>query len=184
MRPTRLLLDFTILVAAATPAPAQTYAIDRGVWLLSASASLNHLSDGGGTNFGIGGTVGYFVAPRFALKAALQLSHASSHGSSSTAYGVGPGVAYYFGRPASQIHPYLSFSSLYTHQANRDFLTWTGSGGLALMMVRNVAAIGEAYFTQARSQVPRIDVNTGMIVKSTSTTEQYGIRFGLAIFLY
>jgi len=189
---TRVLFLVTgaFLVASASGA-AQSHATDRGVWLLDGSASLVHTaasgSSSGSTGLGISGAVGYFLIPGVAVSANLQFAHSTASGSSSTLYGIGPGIAYYFGRGAHKVHPFLAVSALFAHQtlsssgtstATSHSLAWVGSGGLVFLLARNVGVTGEAYYTQSHF------TSSYLGTSSTRTQKQYGTRFGLAVFIY
>jgi hypothetical protein len=191
MRRRDLLLAFAILASVTTRAATQTYAMDRGVWLLSGSASLAHSkssgSSSGHTGLGITTTAGYFVVPGLALSANFQFGHSAGEGATATSYGVGPGISYYFGRANTKLHPYLAAAALYQHQSFSNSgvststwhsFTYTGSGGLALLVARNVGATGEVYYMHSNSKASSPNNVT------TGSSTQYGTRFGLAIFIY
>ena len=191
MRTRVLFLVTGAFLGASAAAAAQSHATDRGAWLLDGNASLVHTTASGSsswsTGLGISGAVGYFLIPGVAVSANLRFAHSTASGSSVTQYGVGPGIAYYFGRGARKAHPFLAASALYAHQtssnsgtsaATSHSLAWVGSGGVVFLLARNVGLTGEAYYTQAHFKSSYLGNS------STSTQKQYGTRFGLAIFLY
>lgn len=191
MRTRVLFLVTGAFLGASASAAAQSHATDRGVWLLDGNASLVHNStsgsSSGSTGLRISGAAGYFLIPGVAVSANLQFAHSTSSGSSSTLYGVGPGLAYYFGRGARKAHPFLAVSALYGHQtlsssststATLHSIAWVGSGGLVFLLARNVGVTGEAYYTQSHF------TSSYRGTSSASTQKEYGTRFGLAIFLY
>ena len=184
-------LVLALLFAVSRGASAQRYAMDRGVWQLSGSASLTHFHQDsdprdGTSDFRFNPRVGYFVAPGFAITGNLSLSRQSANGATNTSYGAGPGVAYYFKRRPAPIHPFIAASVLYTRDRGSyqstvqgaHYFTWEGTGGLAALLARNVAVTGELFYThQAESfSSSQYQVKTG--------TADYGARFGIAIFLY
>ena len=61
------LLGAAALICVASPASAQSYAMDRGVWVVGGSASVSHFeasgSNGGSTGISIYPDVGYFFVP-------------------------------------------------------------------------------------------------------------------------
>lgn len=96
MRTRVLFLVTGAFLGASASAAAQSHATDRGVWLLDGNASLVHNStsgsSSGSTGLRISGAAGYFLIPGVAVSANLQFAHSTSSGSSSTLYGVGPGL--------------------------------------------------------------------------------------------
>ena len=187
----------TLLAGAAIlclpiPASAQTYAMDRGVWVVGGSASVSHFDasgfDGGSTGISIYPDVGYFFVPGLLVLANVEYAH-SSGGGTSTRYGAGPGLTYYFIKGPAKVHPYLAASVFFGHTQfevpaasymnySESYNSWYTSGGGALLLARNVAVTGEAYYGQ-------VHYGTGGVVgAASSTTMQYGIRFGLAVYIY
>ena len=182
-----------LAIAPQVPsASAQSYAMDRGVWTVGGSASLTHYASGlgnGTTSISLFPSVGYFFLPGFLVAATLQYAHSSGSefAPTSTAFGAGPRLAYYFGSGSARIHPYLAAAAFIGSERQRiqgstssvGVWSWRGAGGIALLLARNVAVTGEAFYGQTRSDVP--DAATGRI--SSRASASFGLSFGLSLFL-
>lgn len=192
--PTKLtMLGATAILCLPFPASAQSYAMDRGVWVVGGSASVSHLEisglDGGITTVSLFPDVGFFVLPGLVVVANVEYAHSSGAGRSSTVYGAGPGLTYYFVKGPAKLHPYLAAAVFFgqldwelsgqTGVSNSQGSTsWYASGGGALLLARNVAVTGEAYYGQVHYGAA--DVIGG----PSGTTTQYGLRFGVSVYIY
>jgi hypothetical protein len=188
MRPGTVLLLTGLMITARTAA-AQSYAMDKGVWLAGGNAALTHLNGccgaPGATSIVVNPTLGYFVAPGIAVTGNLQLIHSFTKGSPSvTTVGAGPGLAWYFIKGPSVIHPYLAGNVLFQHSgtsgssSSSSAFTWTGSGGIAALLARNVALTGDLYYSHQHFS------SSGGGSSASASASQYGSRFGFALFLY
>ncbi len=196
MRRTAVILFVLIALtlALAPRAAGQQYAMDRGVWILGGGAGLSHgrstctgCSSSSYTSLDIFPQVGYFVAPGLAITADLNFWYRWGTGISETQYGAGPGVAYYFTQRPARLHPFVKAGIRYFHVTSSQSGTstvryhsfqWQGSAGLALMVARNVAVTGEAYYRHIYSHSSRGGFS------NSSTHASYGTSFGVAVFLY
>ncbi len=182
MRGTSAVL-LALLLTLPHGAAAQQHAMDRGAWTLAGTAGLSHSRGSSGAYLFFAPAVGYFVAPGLEISADLSLSHSWGNGSSATWYGAGPGVTYYFRKGATKLHPFMSASAFYIHKSDyaggtAHGFSWRGSAGVALLVARNVALLGEGYFNHATS-------HSGSGINRYSNTQvSYGTSFGVAVFLF
>lgn len=191
MRIAAICLAGALLAGTRSEALAQTYAMDHGVWIIGGSANISHShtesTSYSNTGISLFPQVGYFLAPGLAGVIDLSYSHLSSSSVTESAWGIGPGLTYYFRNGTTKLHPYLAASVLYQHATqtlkgppdnsnSAHYFDWTGSGGLALLLARNVAVTGELFYT---AYTYAADGGT-----SSETTNQYGLRFGISLFLY
>ena len=189
MRTTMIALAALAIVPLVPSAYAQSYAMDRGVWTAGGSASLTHYAFGlgnGATSISLFPSVGYFFLPGFVVAATLQYAHSSGgdYSSTSTVFGAGPRLAYYFGSGSAKLHPYLAVAAFIGSERQRiqgstssvGVWSWRGAGGIALLLARNVAVTGEAFFGQLHRDVPAL--------VPAQNTDTFGLSFGLSLFLY
>ena len=167
-------------------ASAQSYAMDRGVWIVGGTASLSHGASS--TAMSLSPQVGYFFARGLAGVATLDYTRGWYQTEDQEIYGLGPGLTYYFRHGPARLHPFLSASGRYQQitvstqvafpgvPRSRHYFAWEGSGGLALLLARNVGATGAAYFTQF--------IIPENAPAPSQTSNQYGLRFGISIYLY
>jgi len=190
MRTTMIALGVLAIAPLVPSASAQTYAMDRGVWTVAGSATVSHFnilgSDNGSTAISLFPSVGHFFLPGFLVAATLQYTHSSGSGSTSTGFGAGPRLAYYFGNGSASFHPYVAAAALIGSDS-REFMgssgsngwwSWRGAGGIAFLLARNVAVTGEAFYGQVHRDVP------GALGSFSQTSASFGLTFGLALFLY
>jgi hypothetical protein len=193
MRTTMIAVGVFAIAPLVPSASAQSYAMDRGVWTVAGTASVSHFStlglgvDNGSTSISLFPSVGYFFLPRFLVAATLQYAHSWGNGSTSTGIGAGPRLAYYFGNGSASLHPYVTAAALVGSES-RGFMgstssygwwSWRGAGGIALLLARNVAVTGEAFYGQLHYSLP---VFAGQ--SSSNTSSSFGLSFGLSLFLY
>ena len=191
MRNTMVALGVLAIAPLVSSASAQSYAMDRGVWTVGGSASVTHSAFGvnnGSTAISLFPSVGYFVLPGFVVAATLQYVHSSGNGysSSSTGFGAGPRLAYYFGNGSASFHPYVAAAALIGSDSQRllgttgshGWWSWRGAGGIAFLLARNVAVTGEAFYGQVHYDV------SGAGESLSQTSASFGLSFGLSLFLY
>jgi len=179
-----------LAIAPLVPsASAQTYAMDRGVWTVAGSASVSHSNvgglDNGSTAISLFPSVGYFFLPGFLVAVTLQYAHNSGNDNTSTRFGAGPRLAYYFGSGSATFHPYVAAEAFIGSESrgfmgftsSNGFSSWRGAGGIALLLARNVAVTGEAFYGQIHSDAPAA-------LSSSYTSASFGLSFGLSLFLY
>ena len=162
MRTTMVALGVLAISPLVPSASAQSYAMDRGAWTVGGSASLTHYNvaglDNGSTAISLFPSVGYFFLPGFLVAATLQYAHSSGGGFASTGFGAGPRLAYYFGNGSASFHPYVAAGALIGSESRKfpgstssyGWWSWRGAGGIALLLARNVAVTGEAFYGQTR----------------------------------
>ena len=187
---TMIALGVLAIAPLVPAASAQSYAMDRGVWTVGGTASVSHTStsgfDNGSTAISFFPSVGYFFVPGFLVAATLQYAHSSGNGLSSTGIGAGPQLAYYFGNGSASLHPYLTAAALIGSESqafmgssgSSGWWSWRGAGGFALLLARNVAVTGEAFYGQVHFDAPAAGQS------SSYTSGSFGLSFGLSLFLY
>lgn len=197
--PLRMLASvFALLLLPVGAVTAQSFAVDRGAWQLGGSASYSSsraASDTARTTaIYLSPQVGYFVRRGVLVGAVIPFSRYASPGSVATTYGIGPQVGYYFGSRARTFYPFLSaratlqwtratFGTSFDSLGGGEEITYRtqayeASGGVAAMLSRDVALTGEAYYASFhyRTQPSWTEGNTG-------TSNAFGARFGLSVFL-
>ncbi len=169
-----------LLLSGAALAQKQ-YPVDKGSIQLSGSASFTsqgyETSDNDLTTVQLNTVAGYFIIPNLLAGANLAFIHQSIGDESSTLFGIGPKVAYYFGEADSQIYPYLTGSFLYFSLS--DAYTETAffiGGGAVFMAAEHIGFTAEAGY-QFESYSPK---GGGDSVSGHT----FGISFGLAAFLF
>jgi hypothetical protein len=185
------LLLLACILGIALPCTAQSYATDRGAVVIGGNARISKFRDIGNdaSTFlvELNPRVGYFVAPGLLLSANLQYAHYSQDLGSSSQYGIGPGVTYYFRHRKTKLNPYLSARSLYVHQSyhpdgftssSAHSFTWLVSAGGALFVARTVGLTGEAFYTHNR-----FSTNIAGTTQSNSS-EEFGTLFGVSVYLF
>ncbi len=110
-----VLLGLALAVPAA--ARAQTFAVDRGSWLVGGTAGWSSRAsdgeDGRDVIAGIAPSVQRFVVPGLGVGVDLTVTRSHFTGSPAVmAYGAGPTATYYFGRGARSFYPYVGGSVL------------------------------------------------------------------------
>ena len=168
---------------------AQSYAIDKGSYLLGGAVGFSSLggdlygSDDRATTINVSPTFSYFVTPGLALGAEVSYARQSKGDFSLSTLGLGPNLAYYFGGPASTTYPFVSASALYTSlNTDSDFGGGDASGfgfglagGLAHMLARNVALTGSLFYqTQSFSEDGEDSVSGNIL----------GFQGGVTAFIY
>lgn len=190
IHPTRFTVNrFLLLLVALLIAPnvlAQSYAIDKGSYLLGGTVSF---SSEGGDDILYGGervstltlnpSFAYFVTSGLALGADVLYSSASSGGASITSLGLGPNLAYFFGGPTSSAYPFISAGIAYTSTDVGVTLSGFGadvSGGVTFMVARNVGLTAEAFFQTSSLSADELDDSFGM--------NTFGLRGGVTAFIF
>jgi hypothetical protein len=191
-----------LALASAPRAEAQTYAIDRGSWLLGGTARItgNRSTGDESASFliDVNPRVGYFVVPHLAVHANLQFQRIGYDGGRSHQWGVGPGLTYYFGGRDSRVHPFVTGRTLRQWQrASNDVASleprakgwsWLGGAGAAWLVAKNVGITGELFYqwNESTTEYVRIDPVTGGFgpVESRFESEQYGLQVGVSVFAF
>jgi hypothetical protein len=161
---------------------AQTSAIDRGSVLLDGDASFT--SNTAGVNnddrmtlLTVRPAVQYLILPGFAIGGVVSLAHSSLNGLSSTAFGVGPAVTYFFGKGERNFYPFVSGHLnldrvIYSgDQDARNVFSYRGAGGVLLMLSRSVGLTGELFYRGQNS-------------RGNSNSNSFGLAFGVSAFIF
>jgi len=176
-----------VCILMSTPlitAHAQTYSVDQGSVLIGGRANVTSVetdtdgaSDSDRVNQLLVNPTGqYFVTPGLAVGGDVLFSYASSDGTNVTRYGIGPAVTYFFGRGERRYYPFVSGSFGVTHARDdtlnegRTQTRYRGSGGVLVMLSRNVGITGELFYQ-------RID-------NDQLQTNAFGLAFGFSAFLF
>lgn len=181
-----LLLATSMAAQSARPGPT-----DRGSMLIAGSGSVSHTSGDGSsaTNLSIQPSIHYFVANRIALGGELGYSYTDFENGSANSWRVGPAARLYFGSPTSEILPYLGTAVLFgsgtaktetpvSNETNASLWGIQGIAGLTFMISPNVGISGEAFLQREESTFET------SAAKVTNTLTQYGLRFGVAAFVF
>lgn len=192
-----ILLAFAFLLPEA--AQSQTYPVDQGSWIVGGSASFtnqgNNNDEDRSTSLFLSPRGQYFVLPGLAIGGTVSLSYTTRDNFSTTGIGAGPAVSYYFGRGVRTVYPFVSASASIRHlstelgvsvdipgldvnadQTNTSY-SFDVSGGVAVMIAKNVSLTGEMFYTQTRAD------NDNQIIE-TFESDVFGVRFGIAAFVF
>jgi hypothetical protein len=193
-------LAAALTLTGAAPAHPQTFATDKAVWqvggnvYLARSRSLGNATlqpSDGSTTVSLAPRLGYFLLPGLAVTGNLSLSYTGQDIGHSWSWGVGPGLTYYFGRAARSFYPYVAgltqFAWLHTDQDDglggsalrSDAQHWQISGGAVVLVARNVGLNGELYYSRTY-----LSSSNSMGFDGSTTQEQYGLQFGVSLFVY
>jgi hypothetical protein len=193
-------LAAALTLTGAAPVHSQTFATDKAVWQVGGNVHLARsrslgtgtlLPSDGATTVSLAPRLGYFLLPGLALTGNLSLSYTGQDGGHSWSWGGGPGLTYYFGRGTKSLYPYVAgitqFSWLRSSQDDRfggaslrsSAKVWQLSGGAVVMVARNVGLNGELYYS--RSYLSSSNSNG---LGSSNTQEDYGLQFGVSLFVY
>jgi hypothetical protein len=187
VKPT-LVIAVAIALAVPTGSRAQSYAVNRGSWIVGGTAGFSSSGgDGGGdriTLLFLAPAGQYFVMPGLALGGQLRLSHSRSGSTGSTGYGAGPAATYYFGRGVRPVYPYLGASvslartSLSSGFGNDPPATTSTQfepcAGLLLMLGRNVGVDTRLYYLSRHQHFSGVD----------HKTNEYGLAVGVSAFVF
>jgi hypothetical protein len=153
-----------MISAMSTPALSQTSPIDKGVWQLSGGISFT--SFGGDyykqgndspTEFSFTPGANYFVTDGIAVGAKILYSRFSVGSASTSQFGIGPEVTYYFNINKEKsgkgvLYPYLGVAYLYTQNTDKypgdpdhkdRLTTFAIDGGAAYMLTNSVGLFGQ-----------------------------------------
>jgi hypothetical protein len=191
-------LERCLLVLALGPvsqAGAQDSPIQRNSVQLAGSASFtrtnNRDTEGHVTTFQLNPQIAWFVIPGLAVSANLLLSRSSGDPLSSTQWGIGPGLSYYFDLGSRTVYPFVSGQTLFSWGELETDLPptgvttleitnrrWVVSGGALLMLARHVGVTGELFYQRASVS------STFGGEENEDRAEMYGLRWGIAAFVF
>lgn len=191
MSPARL-CALIMLFVPSSPIRAQS-PIGRGTWLVGGTATFHSEKDIGNNNrffvIDINPRLGYFILPHLALNANLQFVRVGYELGHNYEWGVGPGLTYYFGRPNYHVFPYLTARTLFSwatsypsdatvSRARTWNDSWLVGAGAVVMIAKNVGFTGELFYQHDHFGV---EINRR---QSSNSSEEYGLRVGLAVFVF
>ena len=193
-------IPMLLLLVLPEATQAQTYAVDQGSWIVGGNASLT--SQGGDdadrtTSVLLNPSAQFFVLPGLAVGGTLSLSYTSDDLFSITSLGIGSAVSYYFGRGERTVYPFVSASvsiSDVSLKSDGDAgsstidLTTTGttfdlSGGVALMVAKNVGLTGEIFYLQQNIRETG-DEGSETLFGNGLDIDMFGLRLGIAAFVF
>lgn len=201
------LLIVLLCVLVPGLALAQSYPADQGSWLLGGNASLTSRGDDTDdertTSAFLSPRGQYFVVPGLALGGMVSLSYSSRSNSTRTGLGAGPAVAYYFGDGTRAFYPFVSagFSvsrskisidielpsgidpddlpaEFFDTERTTTSTSWEVSGGLVLMIAKNVGLTGALFYQQ-----DNFDSDAEDILGSLDS-DMFGLRVGINAFVF
>ncbi len=182
MRTVSVLLVVALL-GLGTTARAQSFAVDRGSWLVGGAAGFNSMGysgqSGRATLIFLYPEAQYFVAPGLALGGTLTLARQDLGGGvHQFGYGAGPAATYYFGRAHRSVYPYVGARASLVRSrvtgGSADSQSQVGArAGLLFMLARNVGVDAGLYYDRYRgSGSPFNDYDF------------YGLQIGVAAFVF
>lgn len=156
---------------------AQEHATDRGSYILGGSAGLSsykHVGSSRSAFMHLTPRVQYFVQPGLALGGSLRLAHSRHNGGSSTSYGAGPQVSYYFGNGEEALRPYVSGSTTYSNSSGGGdgVMAYGGNVGVLYLFTRSVG-LDASLFYSAQS-----------FPGSSSGSDVMGLAMGFSAFAF
>ena len=182
------------VLAFATPIGAQSASgpTDRGSKLIAGSANFSRASSEGQsvTSINLQPILLHFIANRVAIGGEVGLGYTDHANGETTSWRLGPTARFYFGGSSSKTLPYLgaallfgsaSSSSSAPISVDSDQSIWgfEGVAGLTFMVSRQVGILGELFANRSENTF-----ETSSTAKVTTTATNYGLRFGVAAFLF
>ena len=188
----RRLVPLFILVLAA-PAAAQTGGpTDRGSWVLGGSASLSRNETDGrsATSISLAPSLLRFIANNVAVGGEIGLGYTDTDLGSTQSWRIGPAARLYFGESSAKVLKYVGAAILFggtssdldeplTTEADASLWSVEGVAGMTFMLSRQVGISGEFFVDRRESTV-----SSSITADIESKTTSYGLRFGLAAFIF
>lgn len=182
----RYLLLLPALLFATTGVAAQQHALDRGSVQLAGSAGFTSSEVEGDdertSTLFLSPRVRYFFLSGLAIGADVSATRTSRGDLSSSAYGIGPAVTYYFGAAATRVHPYVSANALFMRtnvdspfiDRSADRRTFSVAGGVLAMLSPAVGITTELFYRieEAGNETLSRDGNA------------FGVQLGVAAFVF
>lgn len=190
---------FSLLMVIASPESIEAQGpSSRGAWTVGGSARFSRLHDRGNDEVEIGfeffPDVGFFFMDGFLVSAGARLGWANRSGvGSASTLGIGPAISYYLGRKGATLLPFVSvrtlwetvrFSPAASNQAPSEVVhdnLWAVSVGAAQFLAKNLAVTGELYSSWFSTETVRIEP---VPVRLRNSSQEFGVRFGLRVFLW
>lgn len=186
------LFIFAASILVAPSAAGQSFATDRGSWLVGGSASFT--SQGGDmyedngdrlNTISLSPSAAYFVTRGLAVGGAVVFDRLSQGDFSATSLGVGPSFFYFFGSPNASVYPFIGVNPVYTTTSvdlgdlgneTIDGYGVIAQGGVALLLTRNVAFTVGAFYAYEKQNHEDLD--------ESLDGNSFGLRVGLAAFVF
>jgi hypothetical protein len=183
-----LIILFVLLVPALLFS--QDYAVDQGSMMLGGdilftmtSGDLFENIDGDGTTtIAVNPLMLYFIMPGLAVGGSLQFTSQSQGDNKSSAMGVGPMVAYFFGGDGSKVFPYIGGGYIYSSNKTEngaEFKWTTGSivitAGGVFMLTDAIGVGASAFYTLNSFKPEDVDAIDGNVM---------GVRLGVHGFIF
>jgi len=190
----RRILIATVMALAVTPglAYAQAYATDKGSITLGGTASftssraeIEDVSAPRVTSLTLAPRALFFLAPGLAVGGEAALGHIAADGESTTTYGLGPAVTYYFGRQQRSWYPFVAGSVHFTHvsgdrQLGSDFRDLRASAGLLFLLSGSVGINSELFVSTSHTTFE----SPATLEELSSDTRAFGLAIGIAAFIF
>lgn len=177
--------------------------VARGVWVAGGNArfrvSRNLDTDQMHYGVALAPHVGIFPIRGLSVAANASLGWSKPEGGvPSTYYGLGPSITYYLSGVGARFYPYAAVRGFYEIHRRKGNIGpdddpfniderdhgWQGvvAMGVAQFVSRNVAITGELYYSRYGS---RLDLElSGEPRQVRSQSEDYGLQFGVRVFLF
>lgn len=198
----RCLLAVLLVALWSLPASAQR-PIEPGVWVVGGNARFRAGRDIDSNRryhaVEIAPLIGVFIFPGLALSANSSFGWSKPAGGvPSTFIGFGPGLTYYVSGVGKRFFPYGAVRTFVefghregnigpdddpfeVHEHTRDW-QWVAALGAAQFLSRNAALVAELYYSRYGGRLTG-DVS-GHPLNRSSRSEDYGLQFGLRVFLF
>ena len=185
-----------LVVAASivsSPGLAQGSPVGKGSWIISGSAGASSQKvdgvDGSVTSISLAPSALYFVSPGVAIGGQVSLGYFSSPQASSTSFGIGPSIRYYFGDKAAKTLPFVSATVMPIWQStdpknstvastSSTNLEVEGTIGFTHLLVPHVGITGEAYYAHQSFSSDRGSLHID------EDSYAIGVRFGITAFVF
>ena len=177
----------------SSPLCAQGSPTGKGSWIISGNAGLSSQkvdgADATTTSINIAPSGLYFVSPGVAVGGTVSFGYLTNPSVSSTSFGVGPTIRYYFGDRTGKTLPFVSARVAPTWTSNdpknstSESTTSTGlevegTIGFTHLLVPHVGITGEAYYTYLDFSSDRGSLH------ATQSASAFGLRFGVTAFVF
>jgi outer membrane protein W len=174
------ILASVLMFAFSANVYGQTYATDRGSFLIGGTAGFSSQGFDGGdriTTVLVNPQFGYFIVPGLAIGAEISVSSISFGGDSVTDLGIGPFLAYFFGDATSTMFPFVGAGMAYT-SSDGDLTTLGGEvqAGLVFMVARNVGLTTAAFGRYTSTSVSGFS--------GSLSGNAFGVRAGVTAFIF
>jgi hypothetical protein len=179
-------------VIAPGLAHAQGYAVDKGsvnvggtASFTSSKATTADVAQPRLTTLGLAPHLLFFLAPGIAVGGEASLGRTSSDGNSTTQYGLGPAIEYYFGHEERNWYPFVGASVRFSHvsgdgQLGSDFRDLRASAGLLFLLSPSVGVNSELYLSRTHTTFE----SPATLEELDSNTTAFGLAIGISAFVF